>query len=414
MTSPLSPQQWAALSDTIDGYGDEIIELQRELVSIPAVGPFSDGPGEAAKAAAYQTWLENLDLEIHHVDAPDDRVEGGLRPNVLGLLPGSSPRRAWFLGHLDIVPPGEESLWDSDPYQLAVEGDKLIGRGVEDNHAGLVSAYFAAKAFIDAGITPPLSIGLIGVSDEETGSAYGLEYLLDQRPDFFSPDDLIVVPDAGDPDGTLIEIAEKSMAWLKFTVHGKQVHASVPDEGANTLAGTAHMIVALEELNSLFPASDELFKPPVSTFPPTKKEANVPNVNTVPGEDVFYIDCRIVPPHTVDQVTGAALDIVNRVAEERGLTVELEIVNRADSAPSTSIEAPVVQGLMKGVEEIYGRTARAGGIGGGTVAAFFRRAGLPAAVWQTTAENAHQPNEYVYLSSLIGDAKVMAHLIAFG
>ena len=50
------------------------------------------------------------------------------------------------------------------------------------------------------------------------------------------------------------------------------------------------------------------------------------------------------------------------------------------------------------------------GIGGGTVAAFFRRAGLPAAVWMTQTDTAHQPNEYCLISNIMTDAKVFACL----
>ena len=50
------------------------------------------------------------------------------------------------------------------------------------------------------------------------------------------------------------------------------------------------------------------------------------------------------------------------------------------------------------------------GIGGGTVAAFFRQQGLPAAVWMTVSQTAHQPNEFCLLSNLVGDARVLAHV----
>ena len=69
------------------------------------------------------------------------------------------------------------------------------------------------------------------VADEEFGSQYGVKYLLEHN--FFKPSDLIVVPDAGVPDGRNIEIAEKNLLWLKFTVKGKQVHASLPAKGKN-------------------------------------------------------------------------------------------------------------------------------------------------------------------------------------
>jgi succinyl-diaminopimelate desuccinylase len=80
------------------------------------------------------------------------------------------------------------------------------------------------------------------------------------------------------------------------------------------------------------------------------------------------------------------------------------------SAPPTSPEAPVVKALQRAIREVYGREATPQGIGGGTVAAFFRKAGLPAAVWMTANDCAHQPNEFCFLSHLLGDAKVLAHV----
>jgi succinyl-diaminopimelate desuccinylase len=70
----------------------------------------------------------------------------------------------------------------------------------------------------------------------------------------------------------------------------------------------------------------------------------------------------------------------------------------------------VVLALQQAIKAVYGREARPQGIGGATVAAFFRKEGLPAAVWMTSSETAHQPNESCPLSSLIKDALVFAHL----
>jgi succinyl-diaminopimelate desuccinylase len=74
----------------------------------------------------------------------------------------------------------------------------------------------------------------------------------------------------------------------------------------------------------------------------------------------------------------------------------------------------VVTALSRAIRAVYGREAVPQGIGGGTVAAFFRRRGLPAAVWMTVSETAHQPNEFCRLSTLVGDAQVLAHVFLFG
>jgi succinyl-diaminopimelate desuccinylase len=52
------------------------------------------------------------------------------------------------------------------------------------------------------------------------------------------------------------------------------------------------------------------------------------------------------------------------------------------------------------------------GIGGSTVAAFFRKAGYPAVVWSTSEGSAHQTNESLYVPNMVGDAKVFAHIFA--
>ena len=93
---------------------------------------------------------------------------------------------------------------------------------------------------------------------------------------FFKDHDLIIVPDGGNEEGTMIEVAEKSMLWVKFTVIGRQCHASTPQKGKNSLFGAAKLILALSQLKERFDLADNLFRPPESTFESTKMEANVP------------------------------------------------------------------------------------------------------------------------------------------
>jgi succinyl-diaminopimelate desuccinylase len=391
-------------------YQQQVIDWQRELVSRNAVGPDHGGPGEGEKAAFLAEMLRSWGLKVENYPAPDARVAGGQRPNLVALVPGRRPEKVWVLSHLDVVPPGDETLWDSDPFTLRVEGDRLYGRGTEDDHHGIVTSLMAVKAILDLGITPPRTLALALVSDEETGNEKGLIHLLREQPQLFSPADLIIVPDAGSLDGTLIEVAEKSILWLRLTLEGKQCHASRPDLGRNTLRASAHVILALEELAREFSLEDPLFRPPVSTFEPTKKEANVPNINTIPGRDVFYLDCRVLPEYDLSRVKERVLALGQEAARRFEVKLTVEPVQELPSAPATPLDAPVVKALERAIQEVYGRDPQPRGIGGGTVAAFFRQQGLHAAVWMTVSQTAHQPNEFTLLSNLLGDARVLAHV----
>lgn len=394
----------------IDSFRDEMIEMQRELTARPALGPLNGGTGEHDKADFAKKQLVALRPDsLLEINAPDKLAANGYRPNLVATWNGTREgRNVWILSHLDIVPPGDLSLWKTDPYKMVVEGDTIIGRGVEDNQHGMVSSYFSLKAIIDLNVQFSGKINLAFVADEETGSRFGLEYLVREKKELFSEDDLIIVPDGGNDEGTMIEIAEKAMLWLKFTVKGVQCHASTPEKGKNSLFAMAMLILEMGKLKEKFNIKDPVFRPEESTFEPTKVEANVPNVNTIPGRDVFYLDCRILPDYTVDDIIEEATKISKNLETNLDLQIDIEPIHRQDAAPSTPADSPVVAILEDAIERVTGLKAKPMGIGGGTVAAFFRNAGLPAAVWSTTSPTAHQPNEYCSIKNLISDAKVMS------
>ena len=397
----------------VESYRDEMIALQEKLTAIPALSPVNDGEGEAKKAAFFKGWLEHERIfdTIDQYDSPDAAVPSGIRPNLVALMKGkSSKRRIWAMGHFDIVPPGDLNKWTGDPYKVRIEGGKIYGRGVEDNQHGIVTPLFAAKAIRQLNIVPPYDIGLILVADEETGSKHGIQFLLNKHGNIFQKDDFIVVPDAGAPDGTMIEVAEKSIFWLKIETKGKQCHASTPKQGINAHRAAAHLITRIDKLYKLYPQKNKVFDPPISTFEPTKKEANVPNINTIPGDDVIYIDMRILPEIKVDDVFKTIQGMIQEVEEKFGVKITTDAAQREDAAPATPPDAPVVKALSAAIKAVYRVKAKPMGLGGGTVAAFFRRAGIGAVVWSKIDEVAHQPNEYTIIENMVGDSKVFANL----
>jgi succinyl-diaminopimelate desuccinylase len=400
----------------IEGYRDEIITLQSELTSRVALGPDNGGSGEHEKSAYLFEELKKMaPASLEEIRSPDGRAYHGYRPNLVARWDGERRHpTVWVLSHLDIVPPGDPNLWEGDPYRIRVEGDKIFGRGVEDNQHGIVSSYLALKAIRESGETLKRPVGLAMVADEETGSEYGLDYLLKNRADLFSADDLIIVPDGGNSEGTMIEVAEKSMLWLKFIVTGAQCHGSTPEKGKNSLYGAARLIVDLEKMKKQFALEDPLFKPSRSTFEPTKMEGNVPNINTIPGRDVFYMDCRILPRYSLDEIVEYAEKIAGEVAGQLQISIGVETYYRQEATTPTRSDAPVVLALKEAIRRVKGLGAKPMGIGGGTVAAFFRSLGLPAAVWITETETPHQPNEYCLISNIISDAKVFACLYLGG
>jgi succinyl-diaminopimelate desuccinylase len=403
----------------VDKSGPLAIELETGLTKIPAISPDSGGEGELDKCLFLEKWLSGQGItELRRYDAPDSRAKGGVRPSLVATIPGKADkRRVWIMSHIDVVPPGEASLWKSDPWTVIQkdEGDgrgtRLIGRGVEDNQQGLTASVVAALALVKQGIVPDHTVKLLFVADEENGSHYGIKWLLENVPELFQKDDMFLIPDGGDINGKTIEIAEKHLVWARFKTIGLQAHGSRPEQGANAHLAGAELAVRLhEELSNKFDDHDPLFEPDYSTFQPTKKEANVPNINTIPGDDVFCMDMRILPRYPVKAVLAEIDRVKAEVETKRKVKIGYTLAQNMESVP-TAADAPLVRLLSGIVKEVYKVDTRPIGIGGGTVGAYLRNAGMDSVVWSRMDDTAHQPNEYTLLANILGDAKVMALLM---
>ena len=398
------------LEEVLDRVGrmrDDMVSTLTELCRIPAIGPVNGGEGEAKKAAHVQSLLKDLGLRVERVDAPDERVPGGKRPNLVVRV-GKGPR-LWFLCHMDIVPPGDLKVWRCDPFDPKLLDGRLYGRGTEDNGQALVSVLSGYRALLKAKDRPGRALGFAIVSDEETGSDFGVKHLIARE--VFERKDAFVVPDWGMTDGDEVEVAEKTVLWLKVTVTGKQGHASLPAEAVNAHRAGAFLVTAIDaNLPRRFRATDSLFRPWTSTFEPTKHEPNVPNVNTIPGEDVFYFDCRLLPVVPKKEILRAVEELAAQARQTFQVQVRVDVVNE-ESSPPTPTEAPIVQELLSVLRKVRNVRAKPVGIGGGTVAGPLRNKGFPCAVWSTTEETGHTVNEYSKVDNLVADAKVFAALM---
>ncbi len=399
----------------IESLRDEMVALWCRLIETPAISPDYGYEGEWDRAKVLLEHIKGLSFDSVEVyECPDERAKEKSRPNIIARILGGDGRRLWILSHMDTVPPGDMGGWtETEPFKARVKDGRIYGRGAEDNLQGLVASLTAARALLEEKIPPAREVILAFVSDEETGCRYGLEWLMKEHPELFKKEDLVLVPDWGNKEGTFIEIAEKSMLWVKVRVLGKQVHASTPNRGLN-----AHRVAIelghslIRRLHELFDAKDPLYDPPKSTFEPTMARAESDSPNIAPGLHEMVFDCRVLPEISLDHVLSAFQEEAKKAeGENPGCRVELEVMHRLDAPPPTPKDSEIVKLLREAVAELRGKEANVGGVGGGTFAAYFRKLGIPAVVWSTIEGMAHQPNEYAVVDNMLEDAKVMAYLM---
>jgi len=398
----------------IDGMKDYVLDLQRNMTRLPAISPFSGGKGELKRAAYLEAELKKLKFdEVIRIDAPDTRAEGGVRPNLIAKYYGENKNKTlWLMAHTDIVPEGNVADWKTNPFELALDadGDTFYGRGVEDNQQAVVAALAAARAIMEEGKRPQVNLGIMLLADEETASDYGIKYVVEKHRDLFGKDDAFIVQDSGDIEGKTIEIAEKTVYWLKLTTEGKAAHASRPQDGINAfVAGSALALALRKNLYAKFDRKDELFSPAISTFEPTKKEANVPNINNIPATDVFYLDCRILPSYDIKDIDAEVSKIVKEIEAEYKVKINIETLQKQASLP-TAADAGLVKCYADAVRKVNNIEPKIIGIGGGTFAAYVRNMGLPAVVAGRIYGSLHAPNEKASIKFTLCDAKIIAHV----
>ncbi|WP_457613239.1 M20 family metallo-hydrolase [Methanocaldococcus sp.] len=404
----------------------EAIQLESDLIRINSVNPSFGGKGEKEKANYVKRklieYVNKYGITNYTLKDYTTIDKYGIeRPNIVFKLDFGKEKTLHIISHLDTVPEGDISLWETDPYKPVLKDGKIYGRGSEDNHKGIVSSLLLLKMIFESdNVKPKYNLSLIFVSDEEDGSEYGLKYLLNFENEIFKKDDLIIVPDFGTPKGDFIEIGEKGILWIKFDIEGKQCHGSTPENGVNADVIAFNFANKLyKQLYEKFDDVDEIFLPKYSTFEPTILKSGVENPNTIPGHVEVVFDCRILPTYSLEDVLKEIDNFIKTFDFRRGLkyydpSVEVQInykILKEEQPNYTKKDSKVVLELKRAIKKVLNEDAKLCGMGGGTVAAFLRFKGYEVAVWGIGEETAHQPNEHIRIDDLVKMAKVFYEII---
>jgi succinyl-diaminopimelate desuccinylase len=300
---------------------DEVLRYARALIAAPSENP---GGTEDDVADVASDILTDLGAEIRII-----RSEEG-RPSVVARIgSGERPRLAWN-GHLDTVPAGDLSTWSSGPFEGAVVGGRLVGRGACDMKGPIASALAAVAAFRRAGRSLAGTLDLHLVADEELAGTHGTRVLRDRG--VLDQDAAIV----GEPTEMEIALAERGGAWVTAVAYGKAAHGSQPHLGVNAILTMSRFLLRLPE------ALPDRVHPLVGA--PTVNVALVTGgsaPNVVPDRCEVEIDRRIVPgEEDPDEVLAPFRKLVDDLVAERDDTrIEISLKEWTEAAETTGDSA---------------------------------------------------------------------------
>ncbi|HHW93088.1 MAG TPA: M20 family metallopeptidase [Clostridiaceae bacterium] len=168
------------------------------------------------------------------------------RSNLLIYVHGTEPsaQTIMYCGHMDVVPPGHISHWDSDPFNPVIVDGRLYGRGSVDMKGSIAAALCAVTALSRANIHLEGSILFAFVIDEETQNR-GMKAFLEHKSSRS-----IGACVLGEPSNLEIHIGHKGVMGFWITFFGKRAHAALPEQGINALSYCAKFVQVVEQYQS--------------------------------------------------------------------------------------------------------------------------------------------------------------------
>ena len=306
----------------LDDNVKELLRLLQRLVQVETINP----PGadydimtRILEREALASGLKAKRLSVPRADLrrilPADQHDFP-RYNVLGkwAVPGAK-RTVHFNAHYDVVPVSGEWRHGS-PFSGTEEKGWIYGRGTGDMKGSIASLLYALRALRACRLTPRMNVEVSFTADEETDSALGAGWLVENAP--IRPD-YAVVMEGG--EGDAVCCGHNGVVWLEVAVHGKAAHGSKPEAGINALEKMSALVLALDGYKREL-AQRGFETPEGKTMYPTINVGGVfsqgagAKINTVPAEARFSIDRRVLAIETVAEAEAELRKYLVRAARD--------------------------------------------------------------------------------------------------
>ena len=370
-------------------------DIFRQLIEINTTDSSGDNTA-AARAMAKRLVDAGYPAADVQVLIPAGRPNKGNMVARLHGPAGGKLKPILLIGHLDVV----EALradWTTDPFQFVEKDGYFYGRGTQDmksQDAMLVTTFIRFKK---EGYRPARDLILALTSDEEGGTANGVDWLLKNHRDLIDAEFVLnadsggALTDKGKPIDVEVAAAEKLYADFQLTVTNPGGHSSMP-VADNAIYHLADALGRLEhytfpfELNGVTRAYFEqlsnsgkdshaadmrgiLRNPPDTaaiarlsadphynalvrtTCVATRLNAGHAN-NALPQTAQALVNCRILPGHTPESVRQELV----RVIGDPKVAVQYvgSLGDKKDVAPSQAgpLPGPPRADIMKPLERV--------------------------------------------------------------
>ncbi len=220
------------------------------------------------------------------------------------------PFNICFAGHVDVVPPMNESLWSNDPFSMTINEGIIYGRGVVDMKGSIACALIAAQKYIESNQDLSGNISFLLTTDEEIGGNYGTKKMLEYIYELGHKIDFCILgePTSIDQFGDLIKIGRRGSINFDLNIKGIQGHVAYPDKALNP---NKILAAILNEFNNhIFDFGTEFFQ--ASNLEITSINCHNLVNNIIPEMSSAKFNIRFNHLHTPEILNIIITDIIKK------------------------------------------------------------------------------------------------------
>ncbi len=364
---------------------DITIKLAQDLVRVGSVTPLDakDLPTaraalDVAAAAATRSGATATRLEFEGGHKKWDYKVDNL---FLEWTFGTPEKHICYIGHVDVVPPGDEKKWTDAPFSGTIHDGYLYGRGVTDMK-GSVAAFITSveDAIAELKKQGNVKVSMILTTDEEWAAVNGTLKVLEwMKAQGNAPDAFIVgEPSSQDALGSHIKIGRRGSLVGTFNVTGVQGHAAYQELFENP---NRALSLAVAILNSTsWKDGNENF--PNTNFEAVAFKSGDFNASAViPGKAELLWNIRFTPQQTPDSLEKWINDTLANPPEwakqhpDYALLQNITVTANKDTAsvPYYAQPAGLADAAKDAVKTVLGIDAKLDGSGGTTDGRFAGR-----------------------------------------
>ena len=203
----------AKIDENLPQATDRLLDLLR----IPSI---STDPAFVADCDRAADWLVE-DLKTIGFDASKRPTQG--HPMVMGHAEGPGTH-VMFYGHYDVQPVDPLDLWDTPPFEPALEetdkGVVIRGRGSSDDKGQLMTFVEACRAWVQVHGTLPIKVSIFFEGEEESGSPSLIPFMQQNAKELTA--DIALICDTGLFQSTVPAITTqlRGMVTEEFSIKG--------------------------------------------------------------------------------------------------------------------------------------------------------------------------------------------------